>query len=243
MKTQSTKAKPNRRISKLPHQQIAAPASQKTLFIETKRKFKNSEIKYELLDSLKGKTIALAATIQYIDLIPKVKSYLESKGKKVIIKQGAYHKGHVLGCNSSALDKSADTFLLITDGTFHAMNNAIQLQKEIYVFTTNTLNKINQKQINEHNKKTLTKQKKFLMANNIGLIVSTKHGQHQKSIHKIKEKIEKKNKKVYVFESNNINTNEFENFPQIQMWVNTACFGLARDDMRIINLQDILKFT
>ena len=214
----------------------------KTLFIETKRKFKDSDIDLSILDKLPGKTIAIAATIQYIDLIPKVKTYLESKGKKVILKQGAYYKGHVLGCNSSALDKSADTLLLITDGTFHAMNNAIQLQKEIYVFTTSTLDKIEQKQIDAHNKKTLTKQKKFLTAKTIGLLVSTKHGQHQKAIHNIREQIEKQNKKIYIFEANNIDTSEFENFPQIQMWVNTACFGIARDDMRIINLADILKF-
>jgi len=214
----------------------------KTLFIETKRKFKDSDIDLSILNKLPGKTIAIAATIQYIDIIPKVKAYLESRGKKVILKQGAYYKGHVLGCNSSALDKSADTLLLITDGTFHAMNNAIQLQKEIYVFTTSTLDKIEQKEIDAHNKKTLTKQKKFLTAKKIGLLVSTKHGQHQKAIHNIREQIEKQNKKVYIFEANNIDTNEFENFPQIQMWVNTACFGLARDDMRIINLADILEF-
>ena len=214
----------------------------KTILIEAKKKFKDSEIKYNLLDNIKGKTIALAATIQYIGLIPKVKSYLESKGKKVIIKQGAYYKGHILGCNSSALDKSSDAFLIITDGIFHAMNNAIQIQKEIYVFTTRTLEKIEQKDIDTHNKKTLTKQKKFLAAKTIGLLVSTKLGQHQKSIHVIKSKIEKIDKNVYVFESNNINMSEFENFPQIQMWVNTACFGLARDDMRIINLSDILEF-
>jgi diphthamide biosynthesis enzyme Dph1/Dph2-like protein len=214
----------------------------KTLFIETKRKFKDSDIKLELLDELPGETISLAATIQYIDLIPKVKAYLESKNKKVIIKQGAYHKGHVLGCNSSAFDKSADTLLLLTDGKFHAINNAIQLQKEIFVFTTNTLEKIEQREIDAHNKKTLTKQKKFLLADNIGLLVSSKHGQHKKAIHNIREQIEKQDKRVYVFESNNINTSEFENFPQIQMWVNTACFGLARDDMKIINLVDILEF-
>ena len=214
----------------------------KTLFIETKRKFKDSDIKLELLDKLPGKTVALAATIQYIELIPKIKAYLESKGKKVIIKKGAYYEGHVLGCNSNALDKSADTLLMITDGTFHAINNAIQLQKEVYVFTANTLEKIPQKDIDAHNKKTLTKQKKYLLAGEIGLLVSSKHGQHQKAIHNIRERIEKKDKKVYVFESNNIDTNEFENFPQIQMWVNTACFGLARDDMRIINLADILEF-
>ena len=80
----------------------------KTLFIETKRKFTDSDIKLELLDKLPGKTVSLAATIQYIGLIPKVKEYLESKGKKVAVQKGAYYEGHVLGCNSSALDNSAE---------------------------------------------------------------------------------------------------------------------------------------
>ncbi len=216
--------------------------SMKAIFIETRRKFKDSEIKYNLLDNLKGKTISLTATVQYIGLIPKIKSYLESKGKKVIIKQGAYYKAHVLGCNSSAFDNSADTLLMITDGTFHALNNAIQLQREICIFTTHTLEKIEQKEIDAHNKRTLTKQKKFLTAKTVGLLLSTKYGQHQKGMDKIKKRIEKQDKKVYIFEANNINTNEFENFPQIQIWINTACPGLARDDMRIINLSDILEF-
>jgi len=82
----------------------------------------------------------------------------------------------------------------------------------------------------------------FLMAQTIGLLISLKHGQQQKAIHNIREQIEKQGKKVYIFESNDINISELENFPQIQMWVNTACFGLARDDIRIINLSDILKF-
>ena len=214
----------------------------KTLFIETKRKFKDSDINLSLLDNLKGKTISLAATIQYIDLIPKVKSYLESKNKKVIIKKGAHYKAHILGCNSSALDKSADTLLVITDGKFHAINNAIQLQKPILVFSGKTLERITQKEIDDHNKKTLTKKKKFLTADKVGLFVSSKHGQHAKNIKAIKKQIEKFGKKAYIFESNNIDTSEFENFPQIKMWINTACFGLARDDMRIINLSDILEF-
>ena len=212
----------------------------KTLFIETRRKFKDVDL--SLLGKLPGKTISLAATIQYIGLIPKVKEYLESKGKKVTLKKSAYYEGHVLGCNPSALDNSADTLLIITDGKFHAMNNAIQLQKEIYVFTTKTLEKIEQKEIDAHNKKTLTKKKKFLASKNVGLLVSTKHGQKQKAISNIAKKIEKSGKEVYLFEANDINTAEFENFPQIQMWVNTACFGLAQDDMRIINLSDILEF-
>lgn len=214
----------------------------KTLFIETRKKFKEDDLNFKLLDKLNGGTIGLTATVQYLNLIPIVKSYLESRGKKVIVKMGAYYDGHVLGCNSSAFDKSADTFLMITDGTFHAINNAVQLQREIYVWTTTTLEKIKQSDIDCYNKKLLTKKKKFLGAENIGILVSSKYGQHFNGANLIKGKIEKQNKRAYIFETDNINSDEFENFPQIQMWVNTACFGLARDDMRIINLADILEF-
>ena len=213
-----------------------------TLFIEARRKFEDLDVNLKLLDGLTGKTVSLAGTIQYIGLIPKVKFYLESIGKKVVVKKGAYYGGHVLGCNSSAFDKSADILLLVTDGKFHAMNNAIQLQREVYVFTTKSLEKIEQKEIDAHNKKAQVKKIKFLVANNIGLIVSVKHGQHQKSIHAISEKIKKLEKNVYVFEADNVNVGEFENFPQVEVWVNTACYGLARDDSRIINLSDVLEF-
>lgn len=210
------------------------------LFAETKRKFK--DINLGILNNLPGKIISLAATIQYIDLIPKVKKYLESKNKKVLIKKGAHYKGHVLGCNSSAFDKSADTLLLLADGKFHAINNATQLQKEIYVFNTKALEKIKQKEIDTYNKKLLTKEKKFLTAKTVGLLVSTKYGQNQKGIKEIKKKISSANKAVYVFEADNINTQEFENFPQIEIWINTACPGIAQDDIRIVNFQNISKY-
>jgi diphthamide biosynthesis enzyme Dph1/Dph2-like protein len=209
----------------------------KPLYIETRRKFKN--INLEPLNKLKGKTISLAATIQYIDLIPKVKKYLESKNKKIITKQGAYYKAHIIGCNASALDKSADNILIITDGKFHAINNAIQIQKPIYIFDTKTLDKITQKEIDTYNKKILAKQKKFLTSRKVGLLLSTKHGQKFEAITQIKSKIEKLDKKVYIFKANNINMNEFENFPQIQIWINTACPGLTRNNTKIINLSDI----
>ena len=204
-----------------------------TLYIEARKKFPEN-IDLTPLDKLEGKTISLAATVQYLDLIPKIKSHLESKGKQVIIKQGATHKAHVIGCNASAFDKSADTLLLLSDGKFHAINNAIQLQKPITVFNTHTLEKVTEQDIEEANKKTHAKKAIFLSSNNIGILVSSKHGQHNSKANQIAEKIEKLNKKAYLFQSNNINTAEFENFPQIQIWVNTACYGLSRDHPKII---------
>jgi diphthamide biosynthesis enzyme Dph1/Dph2-like protein len=214
----------------------------KKLFIEAKRKLAGLELNLSLLDNLPGKTVSLAATIQYIELLPRIKAYLESKGKKVKIRKGAFYAGHVLGCNSNAFDPKADTLLMITDGKFHAINNSIQLQREIYVFTGHNIDKVTQEDIESHNKKTLAKKKKFLSSNNIGLVISSKPGQCMNSPKNIVPKIESMGKKVYLFESDNINTTEFENFPSIQIWVNTACFGLARDHPNIINLADILEF-
>jgi diphthamide biosynthesis enzyme Dph1/Dph2-like protein len=212
------------------------------LYIETRKKFNLEEIDFSPLDKLPGKTISLAATVQYLDIVPEVKKYLESKGKEVILKKGAFYDAHVLGCNSAAFDKNTDALLLITDGKFHAINNAIQLQKEIFVFTTRALEKISQEDLDAHKKKIRGKQTLFLSAKTVGLIISSKPGQNVKSVQVIKDKIKKLDKNVYVFEANNINIAEFENFPEIKIWVNTACYGLARDNIKIVNLQDILEF-
>tara|TARA_Y100000034_G_C6887513_1_gene407678 strand:- start:717 stop:1373 length:657 start_codon:yes stop_codon:yes gene_type:complete len=214
----------------------------KALFIETRKKFNKKDIDFSILNKLPGKTISLAATVQYLDLVPIVTKYLKLKGKKIIIKQGAYYKAHILGCNSNAFDKKADTLLLLADGKFHAINNAIQLNKELYIYGAKKLEKITKQEINKIKQKTKAKQAKFLSSNNIGLIISTKSGQHYSNIYKIKGKIEKLDKKVYVFTTNDINIAELENFPQIQIWINTACYGLEQDSNNIINLQNIFQF-
>lgn len=213
----------------------------KTLFIETRRKFKEKEIDLSLLDNLPGKTISLAATVQYLSLIPQVKKYLESKGKKVIIKKGAFYEAHVLGCNSNAFDSKADTLLLVTDGKFHAINNAVSLDREITVFTGYNIEKVTKEDIYNIVRKKQAAIKKFLSETLVGLLISTKPGQNYKQIKELRNKIENKGKEVFVFESNNINLSELENFP-IKIWVNTACPGLSSDDSRIVNFSDILQY-
>jgi diphthamide biosynthesis enzyme Dph1/Dph2-like protein len=214
----------------------------RTLYIEARKKFDESEIDFSRLDDIAGEKISVAATVQYLDLIPVVKKYLEGKGKNVVVKRGVCYDGHVLGCKPFAFDKNADALLLITDGKFHAMNNAILLGREIYVFDTKNLEKIGKKEIENYKKNTETKKKIFLSADAVGLILSEKFGQKNREINSVKEKIEKLGKKVFIFEGDNIDPCEFENFPQIKIWINTACFGLAHDDKRILNLGDVAEF-
>ena len=209
------------------------------LYIEARKNLSN--VNLSPLDKLPGKTVSLAAVIQYIDLIPKVKNYLEKKGKKVIIKKGAYYAGHSIGCNPSAFDSKADTLLLIGDGKFQAINNATKLEREIYIFNTQSLTKITKEELESVSKKIKGKINKFLHSEKVGIIVSTKLGQHY-NIGNLVNKIKKKGKKPYIFESDTINTQELENFPDIKIWINTACYGLASDSNKIINFQDVLEF-
>ncbi len=213
----------------------------KKLFLEFRKKVTGSE-DFSVLDSLEGKTVSIAGTIQYLDFIPSIKKYLESLGKKVLIKKGAFHPGHVIGCNPSAFDVRADTLLLLADGKFHATNNALILNREIFVFNLNKLEKLSLQDLEKYKNRTNAKKSKFLHSTNVGLIVSTKYGQNFKGIKQIQERIEKLKKNVFLFETDNITLNDLENFPDIELWINTACYGLGLDDPKVVNLQDLLEF-
>jgi len=80
---------------------------------------------------------------------------------------------------------------------------------------------------------------RFLNANKIGILISTKPGQENlKKALEFKKK--QKLKKSYLFIANNIDGAEFENFPQIQSWVNTACPRLDMNS-NVVNLDKISK--
>ena len=214
----------------------------KRLFLELRRKFKDLEINFTELDNLPGKSVSLSATVQYLDLIPLVKKYLESKGKKVITQKGAFHNCHVIGCNPAAMNPKADCILLLADGKFHALNNAVFIKKEIYVFNTKSLEKVSKEDINLKLNEIGAKRMKFLHSTKLGIIVSTKPGQKFAAAKKLKQQLAKKNKQAFIFQTDNINLAELENFPDIELWINTACPGLCFDDKRIVNLRDIQEF-
>ncbi|MBS3073536.1 hypothetical protein J4465_01940 [Candidatus Pacearchaeota archaeon] len=42
-----------------------------------------------------------------------------------------------------------------------------------------------------------------------------------------------------MFIANNLDLNQFENFPEISIYINTACPGLMLDSDKIINLEQV----
>ncbi|MBR4244083.1 MAG: diphthamide biosynthesis enzyme Dph2, partial [Candidatus Methanomethylophilaceae archaeon] len=108
------------------------------LYIESRS---DADVNDNILDLLSGlpERIGLLATIQYLDLIPKVKSILEKSGRKVFVGTGdrrIAYPGQVLGCNCSSAEAvldEVDAFLFIGEGDFHPLAAAFGIKKDVIV--------------------------------------------------------------------------------------------------------------
>jgi len=205
----------------------------KTLFIPARQKNLELELSQSQIKKL-PKKLLLLYSIQYQDLATSIKSQLKTHNIKIQKTQ------QVLGCSKI---KTSSPVLLISTGKFHALNLYLQTP-ELYILEGKTIKKIPKEEIEQLKIQRKTALIKFLSANNIGILVSTKPGQQNLNLAlKLKQKIEKKyknEKQVFIFISNNIDINQFENF-NIDSWINTACSGLIVDKPTIINYNELPK--
>jgi diphthamide biosynthesis enzyme Dph1/Dph2-like protein len=204
----------------------------KTIFIPAKVKFKLDKDKILEISKKLPKKLFIAYSIQYEDIAKKIKKIL-SKNHDI--------KGfqQVLGCSKLKLNVP---ILLIGSGKFHAINLALESQGKVpvYILENNFLNKISKEDIEQFEKKKKSAYLKYLHADKVGILISTKPGQN-----KLKQAIDFKNKKInnkksYLFMGNIILKNEFENFPDITSWVNTACPRLDMD-FGVVNMRDLIR--
>ncbi|MAH03840.1 hypothetical protein CMI39_03580 [Candidatus Pacearchaeota archaeon] len=201
----------------------------KTLFILAKVKVEIDKLKIEKISKRLPKNIAIVYSIQYKDNAIKIKNILLKKHKITKLTQ-------ILGCTIPKFSRDTKAILLITDGKFHGISLVYETKLPAYILENNNLEKVSSKEVEILKKRQKAAYVKFLNAERIGIIVSSKYGQENlKKALNFKKNLE--NKESYLFISNNINQNEFENF-QIDSWVNTAC---PRLDMNtnIINLNKI----
>lgn len=192
----------------------------------------------KLKDFLKlPRQIALVYSIQYYKQALNLKAFLE-KNKFKISKFS-----QTLGCLNQSFLKDTKAVLLIGSGRFHAVSLAIESSLPIYIYEAGKIEKISEKEIKELKSKKKVAYMHFLSSNNIGILVSNKPGQQKlEEALEIKCSLESKfkNKKFFIFLSNNINTSEFENFG-IASWINTACPRLDFD-YNFLNKNDLKAF-
>ncbi len=200
----------------------------KILHIHAKSKEDITEILKKV--NIDGK-IGLASSIQYLHKLEEAKSMIKNS---VIA-------GQILGCDASKAKQIAsqvDSFLYIGSGTFHPIRIAIETGKPVYLANpeTNEFSRLPEEKIELMKKAIKGKLSKFYAADKIGILVSTKPGQHNlRKAFDIQSVFPEKEFHIFMF--NTLNSNEFENFPDIQFWVNTACNRIMAKNL--INAEDI----
>jgi 2-(3-amino-3-carboxypropyl)histidine synthase len=226
----------------------------KVAFIEAKAYKSVTDGLEKSLNALKGyKKVGLLTTTQFVHQLSDVKELLKTKGIAPVVGKpsgSAVLEGQVLGCDVSsalAVENDVDAFLYIGTGNFHPFGLLANTEKPFFVYDPFTGKIV---QLSEEEKLKLWKRKVQRLANfkdarTVGILVSTKPGQNlfQSSVEKVKEKLEKEGKKVYLFIADLISDSELRNFSHIEGWVNTACPRLMDDDFEkpIINAADILN--
>jgi len=207
----------------------------------------------------KHKKLAIYSAIQFIPNQKEVILLLKEKGFDVITTKPdrTSFQGQILGCDSYDDNlklnlNEIDGFIYIGDGYFHpnALLLAQENEEEIKpVVLLNPVQEFCEIISREHIEKYLKKKKanltKFYTQEIVGVFVSSKWGQEYKqSALKLKEMYPQK--QFYYFVSDNFAESEMENFPWIEVWVNTACPRIGQDDITrhskcVVNIKDIYK--
>lgn len=188
------------------------------------------------------KSIALYAAVQFSSKLENVIKQLEQKGIKVVSSKPARtkEKYQILGCDiyhgNLNLKEDVDAYLHIGDGRFHPLALVLQQRnlknfKEVVMYDpiAKKMSMLTLKDVEVILKKSKASLKLFLLKKNIGVILTTKPGQQQ-YLYSLKLKERYPDKEFYYFIDDNINSKNFENFPFIDVWVNTACPRIGLDD-------------
>lgn len=203
----------------------------KILLIPAKSKT-NISLPKKVLEKLENKKIGLTSSIQYLDSLKEIKKVLP---KSIIA-------GQIIGCNVSNCIKikdKVDSFLFIGSGEFHPIELALKTSKQTFKFNpeTDQFSEISQSELKTIKAKIKGKYIKYLNSKKIGIIVSTKPGQYNlKKALQLQKQIKKES---FIFLTNNINEQEFENFRDIDFWINTACSRI--ETKNLLHYSEILK--
>lgn len=214
----------------------------KTLFIHAKVDVDLTLPKEEIAKL--PKRIGLVTTIQHLHKLNEVKKQFP---------EGIF-AGQVLGCRADTaklIADKVDAFLFIGTGVFHPIEVALKTKKPVYCWdpVARHLSKLDEamlKQYENVKKKNITK---FLHADKIGILISTKLGQNDNKINSFSEELKMKkalelksrcDKEYYIFAFDTLSINDLENFPFIDCWVNTACPRITDEKKGIVNIDDVL---
>ena len=214
------------------------------------------------LKKKKYKTVALYASIQFVHNLDRVRQQLQDETIAVVTShaQRTHVPGQLLGCDvfhdSLNLKKeiipTIEVYLYIGDGKFHpyalayAQKEAVQFKE---IICNDPIHKsmmvVDQKEIQTILGRYKASLVKFLSSKTVGVISTIKPGQeYLKQSFALEKKFP--HKKFFCFIDDTISFNQLENFPFIEVWVNTACPRIGIDDQKqfqrgVVNMNDALR--
>jgi 2-(3-amino-3-carboxypropyl)histidine synthase len=207
----------------------------------------------DYLKKTKPNSIDLFASVQFSDIDDFLKELKKLKIKVNTTKAKRTNKPlQILGCDcypdSFKDNLNSEMILYLGDGMFHPKALILAVDKPITIFDpiSDQIKVVDRKDIQRELNKKKANLKKYLIANKIGILVTIKPGQQYfLAAKKLKESLEKENKKAYIFIDDTLNPMNYENYPFIDCWVNTACPRIGTDDIininqPMINLRDAL---
>ncbi|MBW2981292.1 2-(3-amino-3-carboxypropyl)histidine synthase subunit [Candidatus Woesearchaeota archaeon] len=208
------------------------------MFIEAKS---TADVKKAVEKAIKllPKKVGIVTTAQHKHKLKEVKEILEKNQIKAEI------GGQILGCDASSARKikdKVDAFLYVGSGRFHPIEVHLETDKKVIMANplTNEAKLLEKDEIEKIKRQQKGALLKFLSSKEIGVIVSTKPGQNKlKKALEFKKRL--KDKSCHIFLTDTINPAEFENFPFIECWVNTACPRFADGKKGVINYDLVEK--
>ncbi|MCL5679970.1 MAG: diphthamide biosynthesis enzyme Dph2 [Candidatus Marsarchaeota archaeon] len=183
-------------------------------------------------------TISIVTTVQHLHQLEKLKEFYESSGKKVVIGKPygfAKHQGQILGCDigsAASVDGKVDAHVYFGGGIFHPLGALLSTKKPFLVIEPFD-NKIEFIDAMREKYQRMSKGKVLasLEARSIGIMVSTKNGQHNLKLAGIlKKKIEESGLSAGIIVSNTFDFDSINNMMEFDAFVNTACPRIAIDD-------------
>lgn len=218
----------------------------KILYVPSKGEISISQSLLEKISEEVPDKVGIITTLQFSEIAKKIFVFFKKKKKKVFM----YRGGLILGCDLDAarkIEKKVSSFLYIGSGNFHPLMVALSLKekKPIFVFNPNTQQfyRFSEKEIEKIKNKRKAAYLQFLSSSRIGIFVSIKKGQARLSeALKIKNLLEKKGKKAYIFIADNFSSEQLENWKDL-VWINTACPGISLEQnfLDVAFIKKILK--
>jgi len=209
-----------------------------TIYIEAKTAISVKPAVKKALTLLKPwRHIGLVTTVQHVDMLSEARATLLEAGKSVAIgdTRRLKHAGQVMGCdysNATAVAKDVDAFLFVGGGRFHAIGVGLATSKPTMVadpYERRAYNVDNEVQ-------RVLKQRWASIhgaerAEHFGVLIGLKSGQKRlDEALQLKERLEKKAKKVTLLAAREITPEVLIQFPALDAFVNTACPRIALDE-------------